>query len=161
MKIALTQRQASAGVYGFFLLFSIAAYSVTAGFPSPLIPGYPGSAMFPRLVLITMGVICLWGIATMLLTGRGATGARSIEIPMQSFLLIMGMLGAFAVMLTLAGMEVAILVMIGVTIWIRTRNLIISAVSGISAIAIVYLVFVQLLSVPLPLLFLPRYLLRF
>ncbi len=161
MKIALTQRQASAGVYGFFLLFSIAAYSVTAGFPSPLIPGYPGSAMFPRLVLITMGVICLWGVATVLLTGRGAIGAKSVEIPIQAFVLIMAMFAAFAVMLNVAGMEVAIFVMIGAAIWIRTRSLLIAGVSGVSAIAVIYIVFVQLLSVPLPLLFLPRYLLRF
>lgn len=161
MKIAFTQRQASAGVYGFFLIFSIAAYSVTAGFPSPLIRGYPGSAMFPRIVLVTMGVICLWGLATVLLTGRGAIGAKTVDIPVQAFLLIMGMLGGFAVMLKLAGMEIAVFVMIAATIWIRTRNLIIAGLSGVSAIAVAYIVFVQLLSVPLPLLFLPRYLLRF
>ena len=160
MKIVLKQRLASAGLYGVFLLLAIAAFSVTAGFPSPLLAGYPGSAMFPRIVLIAMGLVCVWGLTSVLLTPRGAIGKDIIEIPLTGFVAVMAMLAAFTFLLSFAGMEIAVLVTIGVTIWIRTRDMAIAATSAIGATIVVYVVFVQLLSVHLPLQFLPRYLLR-
>lgn len=159
--LTLTERRASAILYAVLLVVAIAAFSVTSTFPSPLLPGYPGSAMFPRLVLIAMGLICLLGLISLFRSRKSGLPDREIGIPVGSFAVIMTAISLFAVLLTVLGMEPAVLAFVGGSIWYRTRSLTISAVSGVGSVIVVYFLFVQALSVHLPLLFLPRYLLSF
>lgn len=157
--ITLTRRQADLILFVAFFVFALGAYQVTASFPSPLLPGYPGSAMFPRIVLVTMGVIAIFGILRGVFAVKARTPRGGVEIPVTPFIASIGFLCAFAALLTLFGMEVAVFAAIAGALYYRTRNALFSIGFGLGAVIVVYMLFVQALSVHLPLLFLPRYLL--
>lgn len=159
--VTLSRRWVNLGLFATFFVLAVVAYGWTATFPSPLLPGYPGSAMFPRLVLITMGVISFFGIVRVFITGGGVSGQGSVSIPIVPFLLCVAVLLAFALVLRLAGMEIAVFAMIAGCLWFRTRRILLSVVAGVVSVAVVYLVFVQALSVGMPMLFLPRYMMGF
>ncbi len=158
--IEFSRKRADIFLYTFFLLLTLVAYSVTGNFPSPLLAGYPGSAMFPRLVLIVMGIICLFGLIRVLMAP-----ARVADVPLQleigGYLLIVASLIGFALALNFIGMEVAVFGFIAGGIFVRTRRAFMSAGAGIAAVVVVYALFVQALSVHLPLAILPRYLQSF
>lgn len=158
--IEFSRKRADIFLYAFFLLLTLVAYSVTGNFPSPLLAGYPGSAMFPRLVLIVMGIICLFGLIRVLMAP-----ARVADVPLQleigGYLLIVASLIGFALALNFIGMEVAVFGFIAGGIFVRTRRAFMSAAAGIAAVVVVYALFVQALSVHLPLAILPRYLQSF
>lgn len=158
--IEFSRKRADIFLYTFFLLLTLVAYSVTGNFPSPLLAGYPGSAMFPRLVLIVMGIICLFGLIRVLMAP-----ARVADVPLQleigGYLLIVASLIGFALALNFIGMEVAVFGFIAGGIFVRTRRAFMSAAAGIAAVVVVYALFVQALSVHLPLAILPRYLQSF
>ncbi|WP_265516832.1 tripartite tricarboxylate transporter TctB family protein [Nitratireductor luteus] len=154
----LPKRSANAGLFLIFLVLSVVAYSVTGSFPSPLLPGYPGSAIFPRIILAAMAVICIFGLLRVFFAPRRATDGESIVISVVPFLLIAAALLIFALLLAFVGTEVAILVLISVPLWLRTRNILVSGLAGLASVAVVYLLFAQALSVHLPLQFLPRFL---
>jgi hypothetical protein len=155
--IEIPRRRADIFLYSFFLLLSLIAYSVTGNFPSPLLAGYPGSAMFPRLVLIVMGIICTFGLIRVLMTPARAQDAP-LPLEIGGYLLTIASLIGFALMLTFIGAEVAVFVFIAGGIYLRTRRALVAVGTGIVAVVVVYVLFVQALSVHLPLTFLPRYL---
>ena len=159
--ITLTRRRADLILFTVFLVFAVGAYQVTSTFPSPLLPGYPGSAMFPRIVLVTMGVIAAFGVLRSVLSGAKKAPRGTVSIPVTPFVASIAYLCAFAALLTLLGMEVAVFAAIAGGLYYRTRSLVFSACFGLGAVFVVYLLFVQALSVHLPLLVLPRYLLGF
>lgn len=156
--VKVPKRWANFGLFGVFAVLAAVAYSFTSTFPSPLLPGYPGSAMFPRLVLIAMGVISVSGLLRTLFDRGGATDLDGVELPVVAFAWVVGVLLAFALLMYLFGTEVAIFCLIGGGIWVRTRKILLSTLAGSVSVIVVYLIFVQALSVHLPLLFLPRYL---
>ncbi len=158
LTLKVPRRLADLLLYALFLVLSVAAFSVTHTFPSPLLPGYPGSAMFPRLVLIAMGIICAFGLVRVLLQKEKDAHAAPIELPVGSYLAIVACLVAFAAMLGALGMEVAVFVFIAGLLMFRTRKPLLSAGAGLASVIVTYLLFVQALSVHLPLTFLPRYL---
>jgi hypothetical protein len=158
--VDVPRRWANLVLFLFFLALSIAAYSITGGFPSPLIPGYPGSAMFPQLILVVMGCICSFGVVRCFVTKQGGVAANeaTVTFPLVPFLLIIGALLGFAGVMLIAGAEMAIFVFIAGAVWLRTRRTLVSVGAGAASVVVVYLLFVQALSVSLPLQFLPRYL---
>ena len=156
MSIKLSRRAADLGLFATFLVIAVLAYLRTATFPSPLLPGYPGSAMFPRLVLATMGVICVFGLLRALL--RPSADAAPVTIEIGPFAAIVAAIAAFGLALTLAGMEVAVFAFIGGALFYRTRKIGLAVGCGLAAVIVTYALFVQALSVHLPLTFLPRYL---
>jgi hypothetical protein len=143
-------------LFGVLLAISVAGYAMTASFPSPLLPGYPGSAMFPRIALVSLGVFSAFGLARALLA-RG-TGGPPLRFELAGWAAVVASLAAFAVVIRLLGTEIAAFGFVAGCLWFRRRDVVVPVVSGLLSVAFVYLVFVQLLSVHLPLLFLPRYL---
>ena len=156
--ITFSRRRVNFVLFAIFLLISAVGYSVTSTFPSPFLPGYPGSAMFPRLVLVAMAVISVAGLLRTVLSGSKKIGTGSVTVPIVPFLAVIALLLSFAAALQILGMEIAVFAMIAGCIWFRNRNLLVSAAVGLASVAVVYFVFVQALSVHLPLQFLPRYL---
>ena len=155
--VTVPRRWSDFALFAIFLALAVGSYGVTASFPSPLLPGYPGSAMFPRLILVAMGVICLFGLARMLIARSAGAGA-DLTIPLGPFAGVVGVARRYALLLLLAGAEIAIFCLITGCLWFRTRRLLVPVLVGLAAVVVVYLVFVQALSVHLPLRFLPRYL---
>lgn len=158
--IEFPRRRADIFLYSAFLFLTLVGYSVTGSFPSPLLAGYPGSAMFPRLVLIVMGVICLFGLVKTLLTPERAVD-EPLQLEIGGYLLIVASLIGFALLLTFVGMEVAVFAFIAGGVFVRTRRALLAAGAGAIAVVVAYILFVQALSVHLPLTFLPRYLQTF
>jgi hypothetical protein len=159
--ISLPRRRVNLTLFGTVLVLTAVAYSFTGTFPSPLLPGYPGSAMFPRLVLIVMGVIAVVGWLRVFLSPDGRVAGQNITLPLLPFLAVVALLLSFAALLGLFGMEVAVFGLIGGCIWFRSRKIVMAAAAGIASVAVVYLLFVQALSVHLPLLILPRYMMGY
>ena len=155
--IEIPRRRADIFLYSAFLLLTLIAYSVPGSFPSPLLAGYPGSAMFPRLVLIVMGIICVFGLVRVLLR-PARTGDEPLKFEFGGYLLTVCSLVAFALLLTFVGMEVAVFAFIAGGVYVRSRRVLLAAGAGLVSVVIVYVLFVQALSVHLPLTFLPRYL---
>ena len=153
--VEIPRRAAEIGIYGLFLLFAIAAFRHTDTFPAPLLRGYPGAAMFPRLVLAAMAAFCLLGLARAALQ-RGPAGA-TVALPLGAFGAALAIVCAFVAALAALGMEVAVFALIAGSMWRRTGRPALSAAIAILSVAIVYLLFVQALSVHLPLTALPRY----
>ncbi|MCK0209724.1 tripartite tricarboxylate transporter TctB family protein [Starkeya koreensis] len=153
-------------LYGLFALFAAWVFSLTADFPQPLLPGYPGSAMFPRFAVVLMGVLSLIGIAREVLrlfSARAgavpvpAEGEPDASLNVRDVVLSCLALAAFAVALEYLGMEVAVFGFCAAMTYVATRHVVASLVSGVGSVAVVYIVFVQGLSVFLPLTFLPRH----
>jgi hypothetical protein len=157
--VVIPRRGAEIGLYGLFLAVAVVAFAYTATFPAPLLRGYPGSAMFPRLVLAAMGAICALGIAraALLALGGAAPAGAPIRLPLAPFAAVIAAVAVFVVLLAAAGMEIAVFALIGGGLWFRTRRPVVAAVAGVLAVGVVYLVFAQALSVHLPLTMLPRY----
>lgn len=153
--ITLTRRQSDLIVFGFFLAVTIVCAGFTFSFPSPLLPGYPGSAMFPRIVLCAMGILSLFGLVRSLLLPRDGPGLK-VMVPAGPLLLSVAGLSAFVLTLALAGMEPAVFGFIAVASFFRSRRLVPALISGLAATLVVYVIFVEALSVRLPLLVLPR-----
>lgn len=158
--VAIPRRWANLVLFLSFLVLAIAAYGCTATFPSPLLPGYPGSAMFPRLILVVMACISTFGAIRCFVSKRGGVSKseRTFEFPMLPILGIVAALLGFALFMRFLGSEAAIFVFIAGALWLRTRRPLVSAAAGALSVVVVYALFVQALSVHLPLQFLPRYL---
>ena len=155
--IEIPRRRADIYLYSVFLVLTLVAYSVTGSFPSPLLAGYPGSAMFPRLVLIVMGVICAFGLVRVLISPV-RTSDKPLRFEFGGYFLIVCSLVVFALLLTYVGMEVAVFVFIAGGVFVRSRRVLPAVFAGLITVVVVYALFVQALSVHLPLTFLPRYL---
>ena len=155
--MTLSKRRVDLGLFLTLLAFAVAAFSVTATFPSPLLPGYPGSAMFPRLVLATMGILAAFGVLRALFTGSDRYAGKVTTVPVLPFAAILAVLVVFVALMAVAGMEVAIFAFVAAGYWYRTRRPLAALLAGIATVAVVYVLFVQELSVQLPLTVLPRY----
>lgn len=140
-----------------FLLLAVLAFALTFSFPRPLLPGYPGSAMFPQLVLGTMGAMALLGIVRTV-ARRADLSPQIVNVPLFPFALAILSLCVVAALLEVAGMEIAVFMFVAGALWLRTRKIGVPALAGVLSVIVVYALFVQALSVHLPLLFLPRYL---
>ena len=151
------KRSLDLALFGALLALSAAAYAVTWTFPNPLLPGYPGSAMFPRVVLVGMGILAAFGIARSLLAGKRQQADEIVEADMAPFAAAVAVLLLFALLLSAAGMEVAVFAFVGGGWWFRFRRIAPAAIAGAAAVLVIYVLFVQVLSVDLPLTFLPRY----
>mgnify|MGYP001179523149 FL=1 len=153
--LTLSKRSVDLALFTLFLVLAVGAFLLTFDFPRPLLPGYPGSAMFPRLVLATMGVLAALGLLRCLVGGRTD---GEVRLPVRAFGLSLAALLAFAALMAVAGMEIAIFLFVATSLWLRSRRVAVAAAAGVAGVAVAYLLFVQVLSVHLPLVILPRYL---
>lgn len=158
MTVTIPRRLADTGLFAVFLILAGLAFWHTATFPEPLLRGYPGSAMFPRLVLATMAVLCLLGIARRLFLPAAAGQDRPLTLPIGGFARAIALASGYVAIFAALGVEIATFAATAGAIWLQCRRLVPAIVAGVLSVVVVYFVFVQLLSVHLPLAFLPRYL---
>lgn len=160
-------------LYGLFAVFALWVFSLTADFPQPLLPGYPGSAMFPRFAVVLMAALSLIGIVREVVRlvaahGEAAPAPAAVgdapvddeplsDMNLRDVVLSCLALAAFAATLEYLGMEVAVFGFCAGMTYVATRRATVSLVSGAASVAVVYVVFVQGLSVFMPLTFLPRH----
>jgi len=147
------------------MLFALLALYVTVSFDPPVLPGFPGAAFFPRLVLVAL---LLFGAMLAFRAWRGRRRASAgnsrvdvdDQVDFRPWPVVLGCGAAFGAIaaMQVAGFEIAGTLFIGAALAIRTRRWLLSALVGALSAAVMYAVFVLALQVHLPLLFLPRYL---
>ena len=146
-----------------FMGLSVGAYLVTLDFLPPVLPGDPGAAFFPRLIL---GVIFLFGLILLIrrLRGRhprggdpgGSTNTGAV-IDLVSFGVTTLSVLALIVGMATVGFEPAAFGFLFILLGWRTGRWIWAGITSVIAVALMYLTFVVLLKVHLPMLFLPKY----
>lgn len=151
-----------------FIWFAFMLYETTNMTP-PILPGYPGDSFFPRLVLM-FGLICAVTIlikAT--LRPRGAQlapgEAPTFSIHWLEFLTVCVLVTAYGVLLVPVGFEIMTFVLMLALLGPRmaagsdhpTRSLGYAFALSLATTLFAYVGFGLLLRIPLPLLFLPRY----
>jgi len=148
------------------LLFML--YETTNMMP-PILPGYPGDAFFPRLVLIYALICAGFILVRGLLLPRGepliAGEAATFSINWLEFATVCVLVIAYGTLLKPVGFEITtfVLLMVLLTPRIRAggysvgRSLIYALGLALPTTLICYVSFGLILRIPLPLLFLPRY----
>jgi hypothetical protein len=163
----ITFRKAKADriLFTLFLVLAVAAFAWTFTFPKPAMRGQPGAGLFPQLILVAMALFCISGLWRNIKMSRAvAKGAAAPvgfddEIRLRAGALtttVVG-LGLFIALLQFAGMEPAVFLYLGVTLYMRTRRALLALTCAALGTAGVYFIFMQALGVHLPLMFLPRY----
>lgn len=145
-------------------------FYVTTLMPASILPGYPGDAFFPQLVLVFtafFGILVLvLGIQSARITTPGICGEPA-DAPVKLDLLETGIVTAVAIgyilLLEHAGHEIATTLFVFVLLWPRLfaepiRATLIAAVGAVVTMLLVYVVFILGLGIFLPLRWLPRYL---
>jgi putative tricarboxylic transport membrane protein len=144
------------------------AYETTNMLP-PILPGYPGDSFFPRLVII-FAVMCA---VIVLLKGvylpRGAqlAAGEDTSFPLRwlDFVSVCVLVAAYGELLEPIGFEILTFVLLTVILAPRiavgglgiARSIVYAAGAALLTTLVFYVAFGLLLRVPLPLLFLPRY----
>jgi hypothetical protein len=115
-----------------------------------------------------MGVFGIIGIALeMLRLAREGDGVASPKpkgnedgekFQLSELLIVLVALTIFIAVTDWFGMEAGVFSFVAALVYYVTRRAFIAVIAGISAVLVVYFVFVQGLSVAMPLTFLPRYL---
>jgi len=140
----------------------------TYSFSPSLLPGYPGDAFFPRIIivfiLICVALVILRAAMSWARTETSGEGGRSglITIDFFALALVTAIIGGYVLLLSVIGFEIASFLFLAVILrpriayegkraWIMTI-----AISAV-AVLIMYVSFVLLLGVDMPLMFLPKY----
>jgi hypothetical protein len=143
---------------------SSVAYYITTTWIPPVMPGDPGATFFPR---ISLAIICFFAIVLLFQknsTSRSQGGSEhsvdggvTYAGPRQFFLTFV-FSGLLIAGIAFVGFEpAAFAFLFGILGW-RTKRWLWAFVTSAIAILIMYFVFVIVLNVRLPLLFLPPYL---
>lgn len=156
-----------ADIVGAVLLLGITvfAYYTTTTWIPPVLPGDPGAAFFPRIAL---GVIFLFSL--ILLFQRAFAMRKALQesspqtaddniisIDVLQFIVAALFSGAVVAGMEYIGFEPAAFTFLFILLGWRTGRWMWSFITSIIAVAIMYFVFVAVLTVRLPLLFLPKY----
>jgi len=163
--IIFRKAKADRVLFSFFLLLAIAAFAWTFTFPPPALRGYPGAGLFPQLILIGLALFCIAGLVRNIRTTRAIANSAAapkdfdadIRLAASPLATILVGLTLFIAVLQFAGMEPAVFLYLGITLYMRTRRALLALISAVLGTTAVYFIFVQALGVHLPLLFLPRY----
>jgi len=145
------------------LILSFVAYYLTTTWIPPILPGDPGAAFFPRISLV---VICFFAIVLFVqnIKNSGARDARDESADdsvayagVNQFLLTFLFSGLLVAGIAFIGFEPsAFAFLFGILGW-RTKRWLWALVTSAISIPIIYFLFVIVLNVRLPLLFLPPY----
>ena len=145
-------------------VFCAWTFWVTTNFAPPVLPGYPGAAFFPQLII---GLLALLSLA-LFVRAAGAlrrarrqaapAGEAKVSFDWASFLYSVA--GALALVLAMQGFgtELAVTAYLALLLWLFGRRPVWAIATAIVTTLVLYALFVHMLSVHLPLLFLPRYL---
>lgn len=161
---------------GGVLALAFTLFLHTFSFAPPMLPGYPGDDLFPRLIL---GLVVLCGIplfARRLIERRARRGAagddETFDIDVSGFLMTAAIVFAFPFLLPYIGFEISTVAFLTILFTTRLHGpvsaevvtpaiigaaLLKSAAISVVAMLALYSVFVILLKVSMPVMFLPKF----
>lgn len=146
-----------------FIFLSAIAYYITTTWIPPILPGDPGAAFFPK---IAIAIILFFSVVLLIQTLRtyhsnkkvnGGAGSI-IEVDVVQFLIAIVCSGALVFCIAYLKFEIAGFAFLVTLLGMRTQRWIWAVSTSVIAVLIMYFVFVVVLKVRLPLLFLPEYL---
>lgn len=144
------------------------AYETTNMLP-PILPGYPGDSFFPRLVIIFAAICALIVLLKGVLVPRGAqlAAGENSSFPLRwlDFASVCILVVAYGEMLEPVGFEIVTFVLMTAILAPRiavgglgvARSIVYAMGMALATTFVFYVAFGLLLRIPLPLLFLPRY----
>lgn len=155
---------------GLIFIGLVFLYVETYKMAPPLLPGYPGDAFFPRLVialsLIFAALILIRGLFLPQDAAAAGNEATYFDLHWLEFVSVIVLVLLYAQFLELIGFEVATFVLLMVLLVPRLRaspgtTIAQAVLQGLAltvpATLILYVGFALFLKIPLPLLFLPRF----
>lgn len=163
----IDKKAAELGMIGAVAAAAVVLYWNTYSFMPSMLPGYPGDAFFPRIILIFMLACAVVASAEIVLPGvrrnRSDEARRSIEIELIAVGSIAAAVIAYAIALSYVGFEISTFVFVVVLLTpalAGSRIFALAKAAGVALVAVIvlYFCFVVFLDVDFPLLFLPRYL---
>ncbi len=138
------------------------AYYLTTTWIPPVLPGDPGAAFFPRIAL---GIIFFFSIILLIQRYREWRNEHKkaeddvvVTVDLSQFILAFVFSGAVVAGINYIGFEPATFAFLFILLGWRTGRWLWAFLASIVAVAVMYIVFVPILTVRLPLLFLPKYL---
>lgn len=143
-----------------FLGVFAGAYGYTLTLPSPVLPGDPGAGFFPRLISAASVIFCVMLIVKRVLQVRMSNKDQqpdSIEVRPGPFFIIAGSVAGLILAMHYIGSEISFFAFLFILLGLRTRRWLWSFIVSLLSSAVIYVVFVALLNVHLPVLFLPQY----
>lgn len=153
-----------------FIFLSATAFYITTTWIPPILPGDPGAAFFPR---IAIGVILIFSIVLIfqrMISGRQspettvekseavADKADKIEVEPKPFFVALAFSAVLVFLIDIIKFELAGFAFLFTLLGMRTKRWIWATIVSVIAVLIMYFVFVVVLKVRLPLLFLSPYL---
>lgn len=157
-----------ADIVGAILLIALCvfAYYISTTWIPPVLPGDPGAAFFSRIaigVIFVFSVILLIQRLTAIRRAAAATDStanddNTVTIDVAKFLWALLFSGAVVAGIGFFGFEPAAFTFLFILLGWRTGRWLWAFVTSVISVGLMYLLFVPLLTVRLPLLFLPEYL---
>ncbi len=146
-----------------FTIFSVGAIYATTTWIPPVLPGDPGAAFFPQIALI---VILIFSAVLLFQSFRNKAKANeedptrslTVDIELSGLIATIAYSGLLVIGIAFAKFEISVFVFLAYMLGIRTGRWIWASAVGLVSMGLMYLTFIILLKVRLPLLFLPEYL---
>lgn len=161
-----------AAMTGLILLGLVVLFRETFHMSPPLLPGYPGDAFFPRAVLVPTIVFASIILFRIIVVRAGPDELGypepTIVVEWIAWASVFALCLAFAWALDRVGFEISAFILLMALLVPRlavtmrgapVRVVVWSAVLSLGSVGVIYMTFVVLLKVPLPLRILPAYLL--
>ncbi len=162
----IDEKTAGLAALGVVAATAIVLYWNTYSFMPSKLPGYPGDAFFPRIILIFMLACSIAASAEIVVPdfhkNRHDETRQSIEIDVAAVGIIAVAVIVYAIALPYVGFEISTFVFVLVLLTpalTGSRMFALAKAAGIAlaAVIVLYFCFVIFLDVDFPLLFLPRY----
>ena len=158
-----------AGVVGALLTLIVCAgaWYITTTWIPPILPGDPGAAFFPRIAMGIMFVFAILLLIEQFAKAKKAASdpeaaqalkAESVSIDLFQLLVALGFSGAVVAGIHYIGFEAATFAFLFILLGWRTGRWIWALITSLIGAGLMYLVFVTVLKVRLPVAFLPKYL---
>lgn len=149
------------------LFLCIGGWYITTTWIPPILPGDPGAAFFPR---IAMGIMSVFAILLLIQhyvqaknrksNGEDAELAESERVSINVYQLFIALVfsGAVVAGIHFVGFEAAAFAFLFILLGWRTQRWVWALITALISTALMYLVFVTVLKVRLPLAYMPKYL---
>lgn len=142
------------------IAFSLATGYVTTTWIPPILPGDPGAAFFPRIAICVIFVFSVLLMAQHMLRARKAGDApagKTVRVEIGQFGATVLYSGLLVVGTGVIGFEVSAFAFLFVLLGLRTGRWGWAAITSAVSTVAMYLIFVLVLTVRLPLALLPAY----
>ena len=145
-----------------FLAFTITAVYLTTTWIPPVLPGDPGAAFFPRIALGVMFIFSFLLLLRSLRFSKAKTDTadkpgKTVTIEIVGFVMTIVYSSLLVIGMAIAAFEISAFAFLAIMLGVRTGRWTWASITALISMLLMYAVFILVLRVRLPLLFLPDY----